>query len=66
MIVAGVVSEIKLILLRMIGRMLPDYFGAIDTNRLAQLYDLRRDRERAIQAVERMEQAAADVTNCPA
>jgi hypothetical protein len=63
MIVAGVVSEIKLILLRMIGRMLPDYFGAIDTNRLAQLYDLRRDRERAIQAVERMEQSAADVNN---
>ncbi len=63
MIVAGVVSEIKLILLRMIGRMLPDYFGAIDINRLAQLYDLRRDRERAIQAVERMEQTAADVNN---
>src|SRR5215470_9640206 len=34
MIVAGVVSEIKLILLRMIGRMLPDYFGAVDVNRL--------------------------------
>jgi hypothetical protein len=63
MIVAGVVSEIKLILLRMIGRMLPDYFGAIDINRLAQLYDLRRDRERAIQAVDRMAQAAADVNN---
>jgi hypothetical protein len=63
MIVAGVVSEIKLFLLRMIGRMLPDYFGAVDLNRLAQLYDLRRDRERALQAVERMEQAAADVNN---
>jgi hypothetical protein len=63
MIVSGVVSEIKLILLRMIGRLLPDYFGAIDTNRLAQLYDLRRDRERALQAVERMEQTATDVTN---
>ena len=63
MIVAGVVSEIKLILLRMIGRMLPDYFGVIDVNRLAQLYDLRRDRERAVQAVERMEQTAADVNN---
>jgi hypothetical protein len=47
----------------MIGRMLPDYFGAIDTNRLAQLYDLRRERERAVQAVERMEQTAADVNN---
>jgi hypothetical protein len=63
MIVAGVVSEIKLILLRMIGRMLPDYFGAIDLNRLAQLYDLRRDRERALQVIDRMEQAAADVNN---
>jgi hypothetical protein len=63
MMVAGTVSEIKLILLRMIGRLLPDYFGAIDINRLAQLYDLRRDRERAMQAVERMEQAAADVNN---
>jgi hypothetical protein len=58
MIVSGTVSEIKLILLRMIGRMLPDYFGVIDINRLAQLFDLRRDRERAIQAVERMEQSA--------
>jgi hypothetical protein len=63
MIVSGVVSEIKLILLRMIGRMLPDYFGVIDINRLAQLFDLRRERERAVQAVERMERSAADVTN---
>jgi hypothetical protein len=63
MIVSGTVSEIKLILLRMIGRMLPDYFGVIDINRLAQLFDLRRDRERAIQSVERMEQSAADVNN---
>ena len=63
MIVAGVVSEIKLILLRMIGRMLPDYFGAVDVNRLAQLFDLRRDRERALQVIERMEKSAADVNN---
>ena len=63
MIVAGVVSEIKLILLRMIGRLLPDYFGAVDVNRLAQLFDLRRDRDRALQAIERMEQSAADVSN---
>ncbi|HVZ02621.1 MAG TPA: hypothetical protein VHA35_24150 [Dongiaceae bacterium] len=63
MIVAGVVSEIKLILLRMIGRMLPDYFGAVDVNRLAQLFDLRRDRDRALQAIERMEKSAADVNS---
>jgi hypothetical protein len=63
MIVAGVVSEIKLILLRMIGRMLPDYFGAVDVNRLAQLFDLRRDRDRALQAIERMEKTAADVNS---
>lgn len=63
MMVSGTVSEIKLILLRMIGRMLPDYFGAVDLNRLAQLFDLRRDRERAMLAIERMEQAAADVNN---
>jgi hypothetical protein len=63
MIVAGVVSEIKLILLRMIGRMLPDYFGAVDVNRLAQLFDLRRDRDRALQAIERMEKNAADVNS---
>src|ERR1700742_2747071 len=63
MIVSGVVSEIKLILLRMIGRMLPDYFGAVDVNRLAQLFDLRRDRDRALQAIERMEKTAADVNN---
>jgi len=63
MIVAGVVSEIRLILLRMIGRMLPDYFGAVDLNRLAQLFDLRRDRDRALQAIDRMEEAAADVTS---
>jgi hypothetical protein len=61
MIVAGVVSEIKLILLRMIGRMLPDYFGAVDVNRLAQLFDLRRDRDRALQVIDRMEKSAADV-----
>jgi len=63
MIVAGVVSEIKLILLRMIGRLLPDYFGAVDVNRLAQLFDLRRDRDRALQVIERMEKAAADVNS---
>lgn len=63
MIVAGVVSEIKLILLRMIGRMLPDYFGAVDVNRLAQLFDLRRDRDRALQVIERMEKSAADVNS---
>jgi hypothetical protein len=63
MIVAGVVSEIKLILLRMIGRMLPDYFGAVDVNRLAQLFDLRRDRDRALQTIERMEKSAADVNS---
>ena len=63
MIVAGVVSEIKLILLRMIGRLLPDYFGAVDVNRLAQLFDLRRDRDRALQSIERMEKTAADVNN---
>src|ERR1700742_18499 len=61
MIVAGVVSEIKLILLRMIGRLLPDYFGAVDVNRLAQLHDLRRDRDRALQQIDRMEKTAADV-----
>ncbi|HVT52878.1 MAG TPA: hypothetical protein VHE77_14960 [Dongiaceae bacterium] len=63
MIVAGVVSEIKLILLRMIGRMLPDYFGAVDVNRLAQLFDLRRDRDRALQVIDRMEKSAADVNS---
>jgi hypothetical protein len=63
MIVSGTVSEIKLILLRMIGRMLPDYFGAVDINRLAQLFDLRRDRERAMHVIARMEQVAADVNN---
>jgi hypothetical protein len=63
MIVAGVVSEIKLILLRMIGRMLPDYFGAVDVNRLAQLFDPRRDRDRALQVIDRMEKSAADVNS---
>jgi hypothetical protein len=63
MIVSGTVSEIKLILLRMIGRMLPDYFGVVDINRLAQLFDLRRDRERAMQVIVRMEQVATDVNN---
>ena len=52
-----------MILLRMIGRTLPDYFGAVDVNRLAQLFDLRRDRDHALQAIERMEKSAADVSS---
>jgi hypothetical protein len=43
--------------------MLPDYFGVVDINRLAQLFDLRRDRERAMQVIVRMEQVATDVNN---
>lgn len=62
-IVSGIVSDIKLLLLRMIGRMLPDYFGVVDLNKLSQLIDLRRERARAQQLVEQLAVAATDASN---
>lgn len=53
-IVSGIFSDVKLQLLRAIGRQLPDYFGTIDVNRNAQILDLRRDRQRALDLIQRL------------
>ncbi len=60
-LVSGVLSDTKLQLLRMIGRQLPDYFGAVDVNRITQIIDLRRDRQRALDLVQRLANQAAKV-----
>jgi hypothetical protein len=60
-LVSGILSDTKLQLLRMIGRQLPDYFGAVDVNRITQIIDLRRDRPRALETVRRLADQAANV-----
>ena len=60
-LVSGILSDTKLQLLRMIGRQLPDYFGAVDVNRITQIIDLRRDRPRALDLVRRLAAQAANV-----
>jgi hypothetical protein len=60
-LVSGILSDTKLQLLRMIGRQLPDYFGAVDVNRITQIIDLRRDRPRALETVKRLAAQAANV-----
>lgn len=60
-LVSGILSDTKLQLLRMVGRQLPDYFGAVDVNRITQLLDLRRDRPRALSLVKHLAAQAANV-----
>ncbi len=60
-LVSGILSDTKLQLLRMVGRQLPDYFGAVDVNRITQLLDLRRDRPRALGLVKHLAAQAANV-----
>ena len=60
-LVSGILSDTKLQLLRMIGRKLPDYFGAVDVNRITRIIDLRRDRPRALEQVRRLAAQAANV-----
>ena len=61
LLVSGILSDTKLQLLRMVGRQLPDYFGAVDVNRITQLLDLRRDRPRALSLVKHLAAQAANV-----
>lgn len=60
-LVSGILSDTKMQLLRMIGRQMPDYFGAIDVNRMTQIIDLRRERQRALDTVRRLAEQAANV-----
>jgi hypothetical protein len=60
MSVSGFASDAKLLLLRLMGQEMPDYFGTVDVNRVVQLIDLRRYRDRAIALIERLVTEAKD------
>ena len=62
-VATGIVSDLKIRVLQLIERMVPEYYGVIDQSRLFRMFDLSRRRDAAISVIEGYMVLAANKTD---